>query len=227
MRQVGASGLLPRARFEATPRPGSAPSALTVAALEDRELPAATHVLARAFADNPLNVAVIGRDRDRRVRCNAHGMRALLPVAQRHGRVVAARSRTVLVGCLVASPPSGHPLPPPSLAARLRCRIGQGGDVVRRWAAVFTALDAAHPRMPHWYLGSLGVAPEAQGTGVGTALVADLLRRADAEQLPTYLETDRWENVAFYEHRGFRIESDIEVMGVPAWCMWRDATSSA
>jgi len=198
-----------------------------VGALDVDERSAATQVLAHAFADNPLNVAVIGGDRERRVRCNAHGMRALLPVAMRHGYVAGARIRDELVGCLIATPPLRHPLPPPSLAARIRCRLGQGPYVSGRWAAVFTTLDTTHPRIPHWYVGSVGVSPSAQHTGVGTALLSHLLARIDAERLPTYLETDRQENVGFYERRGFRVEERIELMGVTAWRMWRTAISEA
>lgn len=183
-------------------------------------------MLAHAFADNPLNLGVIGGDHTTRVRCNEHGMRALLPVAIRHGQALAAVAGARLTGCLVATPPLAHPLPPPSIAARLRCRFGQGGRVTRRWAAVFLALDRHHPRTPHWYLGSVGVLPETQGSGVGSALLRRLLASVDAEQAPAYLETDRRENIGFYERRGFRVQREIQVLGVPAWCMWRPTTAT-
>jgi hypothetical protein len=48
----------------------------------------AVQLLARAFRDNPLNVAVIGGgDPARRLRVNAHGLRSLLPTAHAHGCV--------------------------------------------------------------------------------------------------------------------------------------------
>jgi GNAT superfamily N-acetyltransferase len=192
-----------------------------VGALRPSEVRAATDVLARAFADNPVNVAVIGGSREDRIRCNPLGMRALLPVALRHGEVFAARAGTRVVGCLIATPPLGHPLPPPSIVARLRCRIGQGKRITLRWAEAFRTLDDLHPREPHWYVGSLGVAPEAQRQGVGAALLARFLRCADIDGLPGYLETDRHENVSFYQGRGFRVEERTQVLGVPTWRMWR------
>ena len=183
-------------------------------------------VLARAFADNPVNVAVIGITHAHRVRCNAAGMRALLPVAIQHGRVFAAHRNGRLAGCLIASPPLVHPLPPPSIVARLRVRLCQGKRVTQRWAGVFHTLDVLHPRQPHWYLGSLGVAPESQRQGLGKALLARFLECADADADPCYLETDRSENLAFYEQRGFRNVGEVDVHGATAWRMWRPAAGA-
>jgi GNAT superfamily N-acetyltransferase len=154
-------------------------------------------LLARAFRDNPLNVAVIGGTAERRLRVNLHGMRALLPTAARWARVAAADR-------------SGRML----------------GGVTRRWAAVFRALDALHPREPHWYLATLGVDPDAQGEGIGGALASSLLEWADRDALPAYLETDRPENVSFYERLGFRVEQEVEVLGAPIWRMLRPAASA-
>jgi hypothetical protein len=97
--------------------------------------------------------------------------------------------------------------------------------VTRRWAAVFRALDALHPREPHWYLATLGVDPDAQGEGIGSALASSFLKWADRDASPAYLETDRPENVPFYERRGFRVEHVVEVLGAPIWRMLRPAAS--
>jgi ribosomal protein S18 acetylase RimI-like enzyme len=209
-------------------------------AIETRDLRAsecaeAERLLARAFRDNPLNVAVIAGDPARRVASNAHGMRALLPVGLRHGRVrtaCAARQagedgragsahRPDLLGALIATPPCHYPLPAPPLAARLRCLVGQGFRVTRRWATVFDHLDALHPDEPHWYLGTLGVDPAAWGSGVGSALLADFAARIDRDALPAYLETDRGENTGFYARQGFSVVGETAILGVPIWRMQR------
>jgi hypothetical protein len=41
------------------------------------------------------------------------------------------------------------------------------------------------------------------------------------EQLPGYLETDKPENVRFYEKFGFTVQREEELIGVPTWYMWR------
>ena len=183
-------------------------------------------VLAAAFRDNPLNVAVIGRDADRRLHCNLAGMRQLVPVARRHGLLLRAGGASTQ-GALIATPPDAYPLPAPSLAAQLRALFAQGLRVRMRWGQVFEALYREHPLDPHWYLATVGVAPSAQGRGVGRALVAALLERADRDGRPCYLESDRPENVPFYEAAGFRVEREIRVLGVRVWLMRRPEAGAA
>jgi ribosomal protein S18 acetylase RimI-like enzyme len=81
---------------------------------------------------------------------------------------------------------------------------------------------------PHWYLQSIGVDPSSQGTGAGSALLRDGLDRADAQQAPSYLETETEANVGFYERRGFVVleEHDLDVLGLPIWLMARRPPSS-
>ena len=151
----------------------------SIAALDPADRHGAAVVLARAFRDNPLNMAVIGAaDAGRRLRSNLHGMRSLVPAAADHGEVLVARSAGRLAGVLIAVPPGAYPLPPPPLARRIRCLLGQGWRVATRWGRVFDALHAHHPDTPSWYLGTLGVDPAFQGRGVGKTLLVKALRQA-------------------------------------------------
>jgi len=197
----------------------------SIAPLEKAEGLRVAEILARAFRDNPLNVAVIqSRDPSVRMRCNLHGMLALLPVAQVHGCVRVARVDGQLAGALVAAPPLGYPLPAPSLASRFRCLLGQGWGVARRWGQVFEALDALHPIEPLGYLGSLGVEPSLQRRGVGMALLDAWLAELDRDGVGAYLETDGRQTVGFYQHRGFEVVGETEVLGVRVWRMQRPAS---
>lgn len=182
-------------------------------------------MLARAFRDNPLTQAVVGTDPARRLRSNLHGMGALLPVASRWGLVLAALRGPDVVGVLLAAPPYTYPFPPAAPWLRVRCLLGQGWSVWTRWNRAFEQLHALHPTLPHWYLGTLGVDPPAQGAGVGRGLLHAFLARADADALPAYLETDRSENVAFYRRSGFEISQCTQILGVRVWCMLRPAAS--
>ena len=200
----------------------SASDGLAVAPLRDAEREIAVEALARAFRDNPLNAAVIGAaDPGRRLRSNRLGTALLLPLAQAHGEVWAARAGGDLLGVLVGTPPGAYPLPPGPLGARLRCLVGQGWRAARGWARVFEALDALHPVEPHWYLGTLGVDPRHQGRGAGAALLRHWVGRAQDDAASAYLETDLPENVGFYEREGFRVVEGAEVLGARVWCMRR------
>ena len=191
------------------------------------EREAAVQLLARAFRDNPLNVAVIGSDDPaRRQRVNAHGLRSLLPTAHAHGRVRVRRVGGELAAVLIAAPPAAFPLPAASFARRLRSSLGQGLRVARRWAAVFETLAPLHPPEPHWYLSTLGVDPRQQRRGLGWALLADWLADVDRDASCAYLETDRPENVAFYERAGFVVLGETQIFSAPVWRMRRPDMSA-
>ena len=77
---------------------------------------------------------------------------------------------------------------------------------------------------PHWYLFFLGVSPECQGHGLGSRLIAPVLRRASQDGLPCYLETQTAQNVTFYQKHGFNIvyQGEPHGLGMPLWFMARN-----
>jgi ribosomal protein S18 acetylase RimI-like enzyme len=92
-------------------------------------------------------------------------------------------------------------------------------------------LEAVHPKMPHCYLGTIGVDPSRQGTGVGSALMSVVLDALDEEGVPAYLESSKESNLAFYRRHGFEVTGEIGTgrdSGIPRiWLMWRSARSAA
>jgi GNAT superfamily N-acetyltransferase len=85
-------------------------------------------------------------------------------------------------------------------------------------------VEGLHPTEPHWYLFTLGTAPERQGKGVGTALLRSMLSHVDERGEPAYLESSKERNVPLYSRFGFEV---IDVLapksGRPAiWRMWRE-----
>ncbi len=94
-----------------------------------------------------------------------------------------------------------------------------------RMQAVRADMDRHHPMdRRHAYLWFLGVAPAAQGRGVGSALLRAAGARLDAEQLPAYLETGTTRNVALYRRHGFEVISEHKARAdaPPMWSMWRE-----
>lgn len=183
----------------------------------------AAGALARAFRDNPLHVAVLGPDPARRLNANLRSMAELVPVARRAGLALEARSGERCAGVLLAAPPHAYPFPPPPFGALLRAWLAQGPRVRSRWSRVFHHLDALHPRTPHWYVAALGVDPPLQRRGFGRALIAALCARALQDGVSCYLETDRPENVPFYQGAGFELVDESVCLGVRLWHMQRAA----
>jgi GNAT superfamily N-acetyltransferase len=91
-----------------------------------------------------------------------------------------------------------------------------------RMLALLELFEQSHPADPHEYLWFLGVAPAAQGRGLGTALMGPVLDRADRSGLPCYLEATSPLNKALYERHGFVARPAIGVAGgPPVWPMAR------
>lgn len=70
-------------------------------------------------------------------------------------------------------------------------------------------------REPHYYVRDVGVLPEAQGRGLGTALLRPTLDLCDRNGLPAYLEASSARNALLYERLGFQLTAELRVAGGP------------
>jgi ribosomal protein S18 acetylase RimI-like enzyme len=100
---------------------------------------------------------------------------------------------------------------------------------MRRLRDVSVAIDALekrhrhHAPTPHYYLSALGVEPERQGEGIGSALLLPGLGRADREGVPAYLETATARAALLYERHGFEVVEEMTLprTDVHGWLMLR------
>ena len=78
-----------------------------------------------------------------------------------------------------------------------------------------------HLAIPHWYLFCIGVHPDHQGQGFGSALLRHGLARVQAARSPCYLETVNPRNLPFYKSQGFREvgEKQIPRDGPGVWSL--------
>lgn len=75
-----------------------------------------------------------------------------------------------------------------------------------------------------WFLNTVGVAPEAQGQGLGSAVLVPGIQAAAHAGYPAFLETSSERNVKFYERLGFEVTAEILLPdnGPRTWCMRKD-----
>lgn len=198
----------------------------TIVRLQPAQRDAAAAVLARAFADDPIYVAVV-TDRDLRIRSIDLMFRGVLTYVLRYGE---AWTTDKLWGVACWLPPNGTEITFwRMLATGLALARGMRGFPLRARRAIlraFSRLDKEHAQLmpePHWYLWAIGVDPDRQGHGVGGALLRPMLARADAANVPCYLETETEQNVAFYQRRGFEVlkHEVAPELGIPLWSMAR------
>jgi GNAT superfamily N-acetyltransferase len=70
-------------------------------------------------------------------------------------------------------------------------------------------------RERHYYVRDVGVLPEMQGNGLGSALLGPTLTRCDREGLPAYLEASSERNAALYARLGFQLIDELRVRDSP------------
>lgn len=134
--------------------------------------------------------------------------------------------------------PPGHSAKPSMRSVRANLplslrwvRLAGVGDVTRSTRLLLRYSRMHDKLMPqeHWYLEMLGVDPSKQGLGVGAALVRHGVARADADELPAFVETETAANAAFYAKFGFRTlhysSAAEEPLGVPTWRLRREPRS--
>jgi ribosomal protein S18 acetylase RimI-like enzyme len=194
--------------------------------LRPDEVPAAVGVLARGMRDNPLHVAAYGEDPERRLRCHARLMAGLF----RHLRAqqpIAAVEDGTLVGVTGVAPPGTCQ---PTAIQRLRLlptMLGLGPRTAARVASWTSAWAAHDPDEPHVHLCPLAVDAHLQGRRIGSRIMEEHCRRLDGAGDLGYLETDKAENVRFYERFGFEVTAEGKVIGVRNWFMLRQRHGGA
>jgi GNAT superfamily N-acetyltransferase len=194
-----------------------------VAPVSHDQIEAVAGAIARGFDDNELWVWLIPDGRKRlgllTRRCTATIKHVFIP---RGG----AWATADLQGAALWTPPDRLKWTlREQLHEALALLPGLGFRGARRGRRIQALYYANHPTAPHYYLDTLSIDPAHQRRGYGSALLAPLLERADAERMPIYLETQRRDNIPFYARFGFEEIGEMSLPGSPTlWKMWRPAT---
>jgi ribosomal protein S18 acetylase RimI-like enzyme len=164
--------------------------------------------LAEAFHEDPIFNWLMPDDASRLARSRRFFAIGLRHMALARGRVWTSND---LLGAALSMPPGAWRVPPRTTLLQGTCfgrRLGKAGRLL-------ATMEYRHPREPHYYFLDIGVAPYAQGKGLGSALMRPTLDRCDREGLPAYLEASSERNAALYERLGFRITRELRVAGSP------------
>jgi GNAT superfamily N-acetyltransferase len=195
----------------------------TVAPVKPEQIRDVAAAIARGFDDNEIWVWLIPDDRKRLGLLTRRYAAMIKHVCIPRGGAWATAD---LQGAALWTPPDRLKWTlREQLHEELSLLPGLGLRGAMRGRRLYALFRANHPSAPHYYLDTLSIDPDHQRRGYGSALLAPLLERADAEGMPIYLETQRRDNVPFYARFGFEETGEMSLPdSPPLWKMWRPAS---
>ncbi len=202
------------------PRPAPAPTAPATYDATAADTPQLARTLAWAFEHDPAFGYLLGDHGVPRARIERFFAEVALPQVLSGGGVHGARRHAG--AALWIAPHRDAPglietlLTLPKLASIC-------GRVTPRALRAIASLEGKHPSEPHHHLWFLGVDPLYQGRGIGAALMAPILERADREGMPAYVEATTARSRDLYLRHGFEVTEQTRWAGggPPLWLMWR------
>jgi GNAT superfamily N-acetyltransferase len=209
----------------------TAPSAeLRVSSLSARLIEPTARMLAHAMEVDPAYAYMFPSSRERARGLPAFFARNLRTHLPHRCTYVACDASERLIATVTLRPPGGVPISTLTMLRRglLPFLLAHGHDPVRRLFWLKRTYDAleleAAQGGAHSHVHMMAVAPERQGAGIGSRLLARVLSLRPPVQtpLPTVLTTHLERNVVFYRRAGFQVvdERVLEPPGGRAYRVW-------
>lgn len=194
--------------------------------LTKEDIPGAVKCLKDAFKDDPLWAVVFQNDPDRENALSAFFTIPLL-YGMKFGKAYATSPE--IEGVAVWVPGKYADM---SMWGMLRCGAMSYGTKmgrvsVRNLAIVSKQVGPYRKKLMknrrYLYLMIIGISSTEQGKGLGSKLTEAVKDECDREGLHLYLETEKEENVPFYEKHGFTVLQKIvfKEFNLPMWLMDR------
>lgn len=167
-------------------------------------------VLAAAFHDDPVWVWMLPGQQRRPEQLRRFFALELRTAGLARGTV---QTTDALAGAALSLPPGRWHEPWPSQLRNLPAYWRAFGSRLPRATWLLTRVESRHPKQPHHYFPYIGVAPEQQGRGIGSALMRPTLALCDQASLPAYLEASTARSAAMYQRLGFEQTETLEYGG--------------
>ncbi|KAF2276310.1 acetyltransferas-like protein [Westerdykella ornata] len=227
---------------------------IEVSRMTEADIDGAIDTIQQAFADDPYNNWVFPDRSKVSLTRNRVSLTLRCRWGIRHGLFHVARDTSnpsKILGCAMWLPP--HPPAEPQSwslylsywwlwfgQVRMNLWYGRGGLSTKRYWIWKARQAEAQSELwtsakGYYFCNIVTVLPEAQGNGVGRALMEEVLRQADKEGVWCYLESSRREpNVTIYEKFGFKLAKEMECKDgdgdenmVKLYCMLREPRHQA
>jgi GNAT superfamily N-acetyltransferase len=191
--------------------------------IQPNRLTEIVRLYARAFLDDPL-FAFFVPDPKKRLEKITHIFEFVANGGLKYGEILTLENAPESAAILLPSEHIKMTVWQQIACGGLKLCLCAGLGTVRRLSYFndfSVKLQNRHMNERHRYLQLLGVDPDAQGQGYGGKVLDVILRRAKADHLPLYLETENQKNLPFYADRGFKTLEETRLPGtaIPVWAM--------
>lgn len=194
---------------------------IKVRELQKEDLTQACVTLGKAFATSPNTIAIYRNNPTTAYKMQTVFLSMLkyLPgkvsVAELDGRVVGAMRIAEWPACQEQNL---------KMMSSMLGAAGGPGSLVRAMKMRHT-WKKHDPKKPHLHLDPLGVTPEVQGRGVGSQMMEFYCNIIDGKGMQAYHETDKPENVLFYQRFGFNVIGEEIINDIKNWYLLRPGKS--
>ncbi|MCW3490195.1 GNAT family N-acetyltransferase [Dethiobacter alkaliphilus] len=199
----------------------------TLYRLTKEDIPRAVECLKDAFKDDPLWAEVF-RDDPNRERSLTNFFTIPLLYGMKYGKACATSAEIEGVAVWFSGKYANLSMWRLLLSGALPYGAKMGKETLRNLAIVSNQLGPDRKKLmknkSYQYLMIIGVRGTIQGKGLGSKLMEAIKEDCDKEKLHLYLETEKEENIAFYEKHGLRVLQKImfNKLDVPMWEMARE-----
>ncbi len=192
----------------------------TIRRTTPNDIPALARTLALAFANYPWTRWIVPAD-DHPRRLEALFTLDLETIGVPHNETWMTDDASAVA---VWIPPKAIQTHTPDWARHTERSAPLLGDRLAIADAADTLIAPRRPQEPAWYLATMGVQPDRQRQGLGSAVLRPVLDRCDAEGIAALTDTSSPENVNFYGRLGFSIHAEVAMPddGPTVWIMWRE-----
>jgi ribosomal protein S18 acetylase RimI-like enzyme len=190
--------------------------------LERSQTEKATEILTNAFYNDPMFGCIIPETEPAKYNALKWFCRMTLDVSQPYNHIYTTPDE--LKGIAAWLPPGHASISMLQLlqAGLYALPFKLGWKKSGRFMSLFSLIEERHIKEmpnPHWYLFMLGVSPSYQNQGIGSTLLQPILKQANSDGLPCYLQTSTESAIRFYKRHGFEILWKGELPGDNA-CIW-------
>ncbi len=201
-------------------------SSSTLYSLTREDIPKAVGTLKDAFSNDPLWEEVFKKDPDKEQTLAAFFTCPLL-YGMKFGKACATSPSAEGVAVWVPGKHVDMSMWGMLRSGALLYGMKMGRQAVQNLAIV--SKETGHKRKEltrgkvYKYLTIIGVSSSVQGKGFGSKLMDTIKQECDNEDVNLYLETEKEENLLFYEKHGFTVLEKINLskLDLPMWLMLR------